>query len=129
MAATNPSKTKTIFKIINVYNSIASKKKVIEKCCDLEQNYQLHFLHFYTKMESNSIFYIFIQKWNPIPFFTYIWKLNNFIMVNRLIFKEAKHSLTQFRALCITGPRQSGKTTLSKLLFKGKCRLPIFSTV
>jgi len=41
-------------------------------------------------------------------------------MVNRLIFKEAKHSLTQFRALCITGPRQSGKTTLSKLLFKGK---------
>jgi predicted AAA+ superfamily ATPase len=41
-------------------------------------------------------------------------------MVNRLIFEEAKHSLTQFRALCITGPRQSGKTTLSKLLFKDK---------
>ncbi len=41
-------------------------------------------------------------------------------MVNRLIVEEAKHSLTQFRALCITGPRQSGKTTLSKLLFKDK---------
>jgi uncharacterized protein len=41
-------------------------------------------------------------------------------MVNRLILSEAKHALTQFRALCITGPRQSGKTTLSKMLFKGK---------
>ena len=41
-------------------------------------------------------------------------------MVTRLIFKEAKHALTQFRALCITGPRQSGKTTLSRQLFKGK---------
>ena len=41
-------------------------------------------------------------------------------MINRLILAEAKQALTQFRALCITGPRQSGKTTLSKLLFKGK---------
>ena len=41
-------------------------------------------------------------------------------MIKRLIFGEAKLALTQFRALCITGPRQSGKTTLSKLLFKGK---------
>ncbi len=41
-------------------------------------------------------------------------------MVTRLIYKEAKHALTQFRALCITGPRQSGKTTLSRQLFKGK---------
>ena len=41
-------------------------------------------------------------------------------MVNRLIFEEAKFALTQFRALCIAGPRQSGKTTLSKLLFKDK---------
>ncbi|MEO8772005.1 MAG: ATP-binding protein [Ferruginibacter sp.] len=41
-------------------------------------------------------------------------------MINRRILQEAKHSLTQFRALCITGPRQSGKTTLSKQLFKGK---------
>jgi predicted AAA+ superfamily ATPase len=29
-------------------------------------------------------------------------------------------ALSQFRALCITGPRQSGKTTLSRQLFKGK---------
>jgi len=41
-------------------------------------------------------------------------------MIQRIIFDEAKYLLTQFRALCITGPRQSGKTTLSKLLFKGK---------
>lgn len=41
-------------------------------------------------------------------------------MIQRLILAEAKLALTQFRALCITGPRQSGKTTLSKLLFKGK---------
>lgn len=41
-------------------------------------------------------------------------------MVKRLILQEAKLALTQFRALCLTGPRQSGKTTLSKQLFKGK---------
>jgi predicted AAA+ superfamily ATPase len=41
-------------------------------------------------------------------------------MVDRIILDEAKQALTQFRALCITGPRQSGKTTLSKLLFKDK---------
>jgi len=41
-------------------------------------------------------------------------------MINRLILPEAIHALSQFRALCITGPRQSGKTTLSKTLFKGK---------
>ena len=41
-------------------------------------------------------------------------------MVTRAILSEARFALTQFRALCITGPRQSGKTTLSKLLFKGK---------
>jgi uncharacterized protein len=70
-------------------------------------------------MESDSIFYIFLQKWNPTPFFTYLYK-NGIDMVNRLILPEAKKALTQFRALCLTGPRQSGKTTLSKLLFKGK---------
>ena len=41
-------------------------------------------------------------------------------MINRFILPEAKQALTQFRALCLTGPRQSGKTTLSKQLFKGK---------
>jgi predicted AAA+ superfamily ATPase len=41
-------------------------------------------------------------------------------MINRAILSEAKYSLKQFRALCITGPRQSGKTTLSKLLLRGK---------
>ncbi|MBK8413275.1 MAG: AAA family ATPase [Bacteroidetes bacterium] len=41
-------------------------------------------------------------------------------MITRAILQEAKYSLQQFRALCITGPRQSGKTTLSKQLLKGK---------
>ncbi|HLG34598.1 MAG TPA: ATP-binding protein [Bacteroidia bacterium] len=41
-------------------------------------------------------------------------------MVKRLILPAAKLALAQFRALCITGPRQSGKTTLSKKLFPGK---------
>lgn len=41
-------------------------------------------------------------------------------MIERLILSEAKLALTQFRALCLTGPRQSGKTTLSKVLFKDK---------
>ena len=41
-------------------------------------------------------------------------------MIPRQILAEAKYALTQFRALCITGPRQSGKTTLSKQLFKDK---------
>jgi uncharacterized protein len=41
-------------------------------------------------------------------------------MIERQILKDAKYSLTQFRAMCVTGPRQSGKTTISKMLFKGK---------
>jgi uncharacterized protein len=41
-------------------------------------------------------------------------------MIERQILRDAKYSLTQFRAMCVTGPRQSGKTTLSKILFKGK---------
>ena len=41
-------------------------------------------------------------------------------MIERQILPDATYTLTQFRAICITGPRQSGKTTLSKILFKGK---------
>ena len=41
-------------------------------------------------------------------------------MIRRQILSQAKYALTQFRALCITGPRQSGKTTLAKLLAKNK---------
>jgi uncharacterized protein len=70
-------------------------------------------------MESDSIFYIFLQKWSSIPFFTYLYE-NRIGMVSRLILPHAEQALTQFRALCLTGPRQSGKTTLSKILFKGK---------
>ena len=41
-------------------------------------------------------------------------------LIQRDIQAEAVFKLSQFRALCITGPRQSGKTTLSKVLFKDK---------
>ena len=41
-------------------------------------------------------------------------------MIVRQILSHARFALTQFRALCLTGPRQSGKTTLSKQLFEGK---------
>ncbi len=41
-------------------------------------------------------------------------------MIKRSILPVAQKALTQFRALCITGPRQSGKTTLSKQLFSNK---------
>ncbi len=57
-------------------------------------------------MEFNSIFYYFYK--------------NGLAMIARQILPEAKHALTQFRALCITGPRQSGKTTLARLLAKNK---------
>jgi predicted AAA+ superfamily ATPase len=41
-------------------------------------------------------------------------------MINRDIINEARFMISQFRAVCITGPRQSGKTTLAKALFKNK---------
>ncbi len=40
--------------------------------------------------------------------------------LRRAIVEEARFTLSQFRSLCITGPRQSGKTTLGKILFKDK---------
>lgn len=41
-------------------------------------------------------------------------------MIERSIYREAQLVMSQFRALCITGPRQSGKTTLSKKLAANK---------
>jgi predicted AAA+ superfamily ATPase len=41
-------------------------------------------------------------------------------LIQRNILEEAKLLSKQFRALSIVGPRQSGKTTLSKLLFGNK---------
>lgn len=60
-----------------------------------------------------------MQKWNLNPYITYTNK-NGIAVIIRSILPEAKKALSQFRALCITGPRQSGKTTLSKQLFKDK---------
>ncbi len=41
-------------------------------------------------------------------------------MIKRHIQEEARLLSTQFRSISIIGPRQSGKTTLGKWLFKGK---------
>jgi uncharacterized protein len=60
-----------------------------------------------------------LQKWILIPQITYICN-NGIEMISRQILPEAQQALKQFRALCLTGPRQSGKTTLSKVLFKDK---------
>ena len=60
----------------------------------------------------------FLQKVNRIPDLHVLAKMES--NIRRSILEEAKFALTQFRALCLTGPRQSGKTTLSKQLFKGK---------
>jgi hypothetical protein len=70
-------------------------------------------------MEFNSRNYTFLQKWNSIPEITYFYK-NGIAMIARHILPTAQFALTQFRAVCLTGPRQSGKTTLAKQLFKNK---------
>ena len=49
-----------------------------------------------------------------------VYRYKNGVYDTQAIVEVAKFALTQFRALCITGPRQSGKTMLSKILFKGK---------
>lgn len=59
-------------------------------------------------------FCINLQIWNQNPEFT----KNE--MIERSIFSHAILAMNTFRALCITGPRQSGKTTLSKRLLEGK---------
>lgn len=41
-------------------------------------------------------------------------------IISRAIENEARLLASQFRALCIIGPRQSGKTTLARLLFPSK---------
>jgi len=42
------------------------------------------------------------------------------IMINRLLFEEAEITAREFKIVAITGPRQSGKTTLCKHVFKKK---------
>jgi uncharacterized protein len=85
---------------------------------DVEKRQGIPDLQFLAKMESNSRFAIsckngiefqiciFLKKWHCMD-----------SSITRQIAAEAKLLATQFRALCITGPRQSGKTTLSKLVF------------
>ena len=42
------------------------------------------------------------------------------IMIKRLLFEEAEITAREFKIVAITGPRQSGKTTLCKHVFKNK---------
>ena len=56
-----------------------------------------------------------------IPFLHIIAKMDfTMEIIKRAILEEAKLLASQFRALCIVGPRQSGKTTLCKTLFSSK---------
>lgn len=71
------------------------------------------------ELKQNGIKSIFFAKMELDSIITYICK-NGIAMISRLILHTAKETLRQFRAVCITGPRQSGKTTLSKQLFAGK---------
>lgn len=42
------------------------------------------------------------------------------MVIRRSILYHAGFALRQYRALCVTGPRQSGKTTLARQLFPGR---------
>jgi predicted AAA+ superfamily ATPase len=57
---------------------------------------------------------ILVQFRNQIP------KLYLYFMVKRESAKELKMLSTQFKAVAVVGPRQSGKTTLTKAVFPGK---------
>ena len=52
----------------------------------------------------------------------YIWTFNSLCHMNiqRNIKDEVLATAREFKAICITGPRQSGKTTLAKMLFPKK---------
>ena len=41
-------------------------------------------------------------------------------MIHRILSKEIKELAAKFKAVALLGPRQSGKTTLVKSLFKDK---------
>ncbi len=41
-------------------------------------------------------------------------------MIDRLLKKEAQETANDFKIICVTGPRQSGKTTLCRQVFKDK---------
>jgi predicted AAA+ superfamily ATPase len=45
-------------------------------------------------------------------------------MISRSILKETKETANDFKVVCVTGPRQSGKTTLCKQVFKNKPYVP-----
>lgn len=52
---------------------------------------------------------MFLQKWN-----------GEMTVIPRAIWNEAMVMAGQLRGLCITGPRQSGKSTLAKMVFASK---------
>ena len=41
-------------------------------------------------------------------------------MIKRLLFEEAEETAKEFKIVSVTGPRQSGKTTLAKAIFPDK---------
>lgn len=63
---------------------------------------------------------MFLQIWNLIPELHIFANLEFMNLIKRHIYGEALETARQFRAVCIVGPRQSGKTTLSQLVFGKK---------
>ncbi|GIL22442.1 MAG: ATPase [Bacteroidota bacterium] len=63
---------------------------------------------------------MFLQIWNLIPELHIFVNLEFMNLIKRHIYGEALETARQFRAVCIVGPRQSGKTTLSQLVFGKK---------
>ncbi len=58
---------------------------------------------------------IALQKYNLLQNWTYLC-----FMLQRTLLHETIQTAKEFKAVCITGPRQSGKTTLAKLAFPKK---------
>jgi len=61
-----------------------------------------------------KIYKLFLQFWNSTP------NLYICTMIKRLAKKELDSLARQYKAVALTGPRQSGKTTLVRETFKGK---------
>lgn len=68
-------------------------------------------------MSSLNEFYriIFRKIWNLIPYFSIFWD-----MISRKASSKLLQLSSQFKAVAVIGPRQSGKTTLVKSLFPEK---------
>ena len=63
--------------------------------------------------------FAFLEFCPILQIFVYL-EFNCHFMIKRSLHTEAKQTAREFKILCVTGPRQSGKTTLCKHLFPDK---------